>query len=139
MKLIMTVGLPRSGKSTWARKQGVPVVSLDAIRLSLHGLPHLESAEPKVIWLAKMMIASLFNAGHKKVILDATSVSNAVRKTWVKLYGKSNVQFKVFYTSPDVCIRRAYRTGKDYLIPVIHKMNLESDIDRYFPKKEKRG
>jgi len=36
--LILTVGLPRSGKSTWAAKKGFPIVSPDAIRLAMHGM-----------------------------------------------------------------------------------------------------
>src|SRR5690554_6874569 len=31
--LICTVGLPRSGKTTWARKQSYPIVNPDSIRL----------------------------------------------------------------------------------------------------------
>jgi predicted kinase len=34
-QLILTVGLPRSGKTTWAKQQGVPMVNRDAIRLAL--------------------------------------------------------------------------------------------------------
>ena len=36
-EIIVTVGLPRSGKTTWAREQGYPIVNPDSIRLSLHG------------------------------------------------------------------------------------------------------
>ena len=32
-KLIMTIGLPRSGKSTWARTQACPIVNQDSIKL----------------------------------------------------------------------------------------------------------
>ena len=35
--LIVMVGLPRSGKTTWARKQGYPIVNPDSIRLAFHG------------------------------------------------------------------------------------------------------
>ncbi|KKK82651.1 hypothetical protein LCGC14_2801230, partial [marine sediment metagenome] len=47
-KLILTVGLPRSGKSTWARKQGHPIVNPDSIRLALYGEPFIEEAEPMI-------------------------------------------------------------------------------------------
>jgi predicted kinase len=74
--LIMTVGLPRSGKSTWAIAQGHPVVCPDAIRLALHGQPFIATAEPVVWATAKLMVASLFEAGHGVVILDATNSRN---------------------------------------------------------------
>lgn len=43
-KLILTIGLPRSGKSTWAKQQGCPVVNPDSIRLALHGKAYIQEA-----------------------------------------------------------------------------------------------
>lgn len=78
--LLMTVGLPRSGKSTWARKQfGVPIVNPDSIRLAMHGHQFIKSAEPFVWATASTMVEALFLAGHPTVILDATNVTRATR------------------------------------------------------------
>ena len=66
--LFLTVGLPRSGKSTWALSQNLPVVSPDAIRLALHGLAFDAKRETEVWDIAMMMVRSLFLAGHKNVI-----------------------------------------------------------------------
>ncbi|GAF94425.1 unnamed protein product, partial [marine sediment metagenome] len=63
-KLILTVGLPRSGKTTWARKQGIPMVNPDSIRLALHGKAFIEEAEPMIWTIAKYMVRALFIAGH---------------------------------------------------------------------------
>ena len=72
--LILTVGLPRSGKSTWAMQQGYPVVNPDSIRLALHGHRFREESEEHVWAIAKTMVNSLFIAGHDKVIVDATNI-----------------------------------------------------------------
>lgn len=69
VRLLVTVGLPRSGKSTWAKQQGAPVVNPDAIRLALHGQAFLQEAEPLVWVMAKYMVEALFLAGHSTVIL----------------------------------------------------------------------
>lgn len=81
-KLKITVGLPQSGKSTWARQQGLPIVCPDAIRLSLHGQPFIQQAEPFVWAIAETMTRALFNAGHKEVVLDATNTTHAARRRW---------------------------------------------------------
>jgi predicted kinase len=70
--LIMTYGLPRSGKSTWARKQGVPVVEPDAIRLAKTGKRWHGPIEHEVWATARTMVRALFLAGHNVVILDST-------------------------------------------------------------------
>ena len=41
-QLILTVGLPRSGKTTWALAQGYPIVAPDAIRLAVTGQRYVE-------------------------------------------------------------------------------------------------
>ena len=50
--LICTMGLPRSGKSTWskkmAQKYGIPIVCPDSIRISLYARDFIVEAEPMV-------------------------------------------------------------------------------------------
>jgi predicted kinase len=119
--LTLTVGLPRSGKSTWAKNQRVPVVNPDSIRLAVHGQPYRQESEPLVWAMAHIMVESLFRAGHTQVILDATSVEKTRRKEW-----KSPLwvrKYQVFPTSANICKQRAAEGGRNYLIPVIDKMN----------------
>lgn len=80
--LILTVGLPRSGKSTWAKSQNVPIVCPDSIRLALHGLPFVSLAEPFVWAIAKVMVRALFISGHHTVILDACNTTQKRRDEW---------------------------------------------------------
>lgn len=118
--LILTVGLPRSGKSTWAKKQNVPIVNPDSIRYALHGERFLSDAEPMVWVIAKYMVKSLFLAGHDVVILDATNTTKARRDEWKS---KSWVrEFMVVGTTKEVCIERANSENDAYIIPIIEKM-----------------
>src|SRR5207302_1271835 len=80
--LICTVGLPRSGKSTWSQAQSYPIVSCDAIRLALHGQRFLAAAEPWVWTIAKTTVRALFFAGHKTVVLDSTNTTRKRRDEW---------------------------------------------------------
>jgi predicted kinase len=122
--LIVTVGLPRAGKSTWARafsrQHGIPVVSPDAIRLALHGQTYASEAEPFVAAIAKTMVRSLFLAGHSVVIVDATHMTRKRRDAWKS--PKWTTRFKVFATPKDECIRRAHRKNQAGLVPTIERM-----------------
>lgn len=80
--LHIMVGLPRSGKSTVAKAMGHPIVSPDAIRLALHGERFLQQAEPMVWTLSRLMVESLFKAGHTDVILDSCSHTKRQRERW---------------------------------------------------------
>lgn len=125
-KLILTVGLPRSGKSTWSLMQGLPVVNPDSIRLALHGTDYIKEAEPMVWVLAKYMVRSLFFAGHETVILDATNTSKERRDFWIS--SEWETELKIFKTKSDECIRRAKECGKENLVPVIISMENKSDF-----------
>ena len=121
--LYMTVGLPRSGKSTWSRKYNKsPIVNPDSIRLVINknGQRYVEENEPEVWRIAKIMVAALFKAGHKKVILDATNIKKKNRD-----FFKSNEYSRVFVqfnATKEECIHRAIYIGDLEIIPIIERM-----------------
>jgi predicted kinase len=132
--LIMMMGLPRSGKSTWAREQGYPIVDCDAIRLAKTGQRWWGPIEHEIWPFAKTMIRSLFLAGHKIVILDSTSL---IRNQRDRFINADDIQWdryvKIINTHVDICKQRALNTYPD-LVPVIdwfdaHKEDLHLDED----------
>jgi predicted kinase len=117
--LILTVGLPRSGKSSWARQQGFPVVNPDSIRLALHGQVYRQEAE-RFVWAhAHLMVESLFLAGHQVVILDATNIVRRLRTEWES--PRWRTLLRVFDTPAEECRRRASINRPD-LLPIIDRM-----------------
>lgn len=127
-KLILTVGLPRSGKSTWAKNSGYPIVNRDAIRLALHSQYYIQEAEDMVTAIETYMVKALFLAGHETVVIDATHIKEKYRKRWTEDNFYDKVEFQLFNTSKEVCIERAKKDGREYLIPVIERMDIEKDI-----------
>lgn len=125
--LIMTVGLPRSGKSTWSRKQGLPIVNPDSIRLALHGQTFIEEAESMVWNIAFYMVKALFLAGHDKVILDATNMTSHRREFWISHYWKRNYVY--FDTTKEECIKRAIADKREDLIKIIYEMYERRELD----------
>lgn len=121
--LIGTVGLPYSGKSTWASAQEVPIVCPDQIRLALHGQRFVASAEPLVWAIAHVMVDALFRAGHEVVILDATNVSEKRRNEWYS--DRWVTLWKVIDTDDTVCLGRAIQAGDEEIVPVIERMAFE--------------
>ena len=133
--LICTVGLPRSGKSTWARDRGIPIVNPDSIRLALHGQRYQVLAEDFVWAIAKVMVRALFTAGHSAVIVDATNTTRKRRDFWQDKGW--NTEFKRIGASECVntalsdfglCIERAKAEGDADILPVFKRM-----ADQYEP------
>jgi len=129
--LILTVGLPRSGKSTWSKKSGYPIVNPDSIRLALYNRPFIKECEPMVWTITRYMIKSLFIAGHEIVVLDATNLKKTDRIKWISKDWEC--QYQYFDTSAKVCIERALDGGKEYLIDVINRMDSQKDLSDILP------
>lgn len=120
-ELICMVGLPRSGKSTWAKQQPWPIVNPDSIRLAMHGQAFAPQAERLVWAAAHLMVGALFLAGHEKVILDATNITRKLRAEWFSR--KFRTTFKWISTHREVCIIRARDTN--FPVDVIERMHFQ--------------
>lgn len=132
--LIVTVGLPRSGKSTWSREYGklhsIPVISGDAIRLAIHGTAFQYDAEELMYTMGMYMIKTLFHTGYTCIISDDCHYSRKLRQTrestWYEPWATTplwKTRYKVFTTPAEECIRRAYATDKPYLVDVIKNIS----------------
>jgi len=128
-RLYVTVGLPYSGKSTWARSTGYPIVCPDSIRLSLHGSRFVWQAEPFVWSIAKVMVASLFESGHENVVLDGCFISKKRRAEWNPCNGPEaklvSTVFIPIETSLTTCLERAAGADDAPIVPVIERMSSE--------------
>jgi predicted kinase len=120
--LVATVGLPYSGKSTWARTQGYPIVCPDEIRTALHGHRFIHEAEPFVWAIATVMVRSLFGSGHRFVILDACNTTTKRREAWYSASNEWALRFKSFDADAATCLARAESAGDSEIQPIIENM-----------------
>lgn len=109
-RLFMMVGLPRSGKSSIARRLSkaydAPIVSPDEIRKAIHGEEYIQSAERLVWATVHIMIKALFLAGHDNVVLDACNNTYHRREE----FKNDELWTRIFYvvnTPMDICLQRA--------------------------------
>ena len=128
--LICMMGLPRSGKSTVARKLsrtwGAPIVNRDSVRLAMHGERYLKTAEPLVRVFAKLMVEALFTVGHQILIVDETNLKRSTRDYWRD--GEWDVKFLPVETSPAECLRRADAAKDGAIRPVIARMRDYTEV-----------
>ncbi|MBT2730358.1 ATP-binding protein [Bacillus sp. ISL-75] len=110
MKLGIMCGMPLSGKSTYGKilqSQGWVRVSLDDIRLTLHGQIYKAEAEPLVWESAELMVRSLLKSGHK-VIVDTTNRTRERRKRWIRVAKEFELTLEIFHVDTDfeICKER---------------------------------
>ncbi|MFJ8245576.1 AAA family ATPase [Peribacillus asahii] len=103
MKLGIMCGIPLSGKSTYAKvlqSQGWVRVSIDDLRLALHGQVYKAEAEPQVWAIAELMVRSLLKSGHK-VIVDTTNRTRERRRRWRRVAKEFGLTLEIYQVDTD--------------------------------------
>jgi predicted kinase len=114
-KLAIMCGLPRSGKTTLAKRlerEGWVRVCPDEIRLALHGQPFVKEAESSVWTLAWARARALLQDDHM-VLIDATNLTKKSRNSWRKLAKEFGLRLDIYLveTPFETCVERNTGTG----------------------------
>jgi predicted kinase len=110
-RLLITRGLPASGKTTFARKLQPRVVRVnrDDLRRMLHGERiYAQWSEGQVTHAQRAMVEALLRA-HADVIVDDTNLRNKTVREWAEMAARLGATFEVhdFTDVPlEECIRR---------------------------------
>jgi len=96
--LAIMCGLPKSGKTTYARglqEAGWVRVCPDDVRRALHGRAHNPPAEPLVWANAELAVRALLLGGHS-VVVDATNTTRRRRAPWGAIARDHGVPIEAF-------------------------------------------
>lgn len=121
----MMVGIPGSGKSTYAKElsqtHGYEIVSTDMIRM-LHS-----DWEESMIWPEVYRLTAEYLKGGCDIIFDATNITPKVRNRFKDEVSKHFNKFEVvayyFDTSPKICAKRVEKRNK-----LVNKLYLPVEV-----------
>lgn len=116
-KLIVLVGLPGSGKSTWAERQGVGVLSSDAVRTLLTGDAGNQTVNRLVFPTLHYLLAMRMKAGAKATILDATSLTAKERKAWIRTAEELGCDVEAVFFDTPLAVCKARNAARSRVVP----------------------
>lgn len=125
-RLAIMVGLPRSGKSTYAKalqEAGWTRITPDEFRLALHGQPYYPPAEPLVWAAVELAVRALLRGGHA-VVVDATNTTRRRRAGWLKIAEDLGLALEAFVldTTLDTCHERNLQSRRVIPPEVLDRM-----------------
>jgi len=107
-KLILLVGLPGSGKSTWAARKKLPVLSSDELRRILADDPTDQSIHKRVFSVLRLLIKHRLELKRPVTCIDATNLTPKERRPYLALARRHDAIIEaVFFNTPIAeCQRR---------------------------------
>jgi predicted kinase len=123
-QIILLVGLPGSGKSTYLRRKGIQPLSTDTLRLWLLDDETDQSQQARVFGLLRLLLRIRLQLGRPRNYIDATNLTRRERhpyKLLAKEYGYD--LSAIFFDVPlEVCQRRNRRRKRSVPDDVMEKM-----------------
>ena len=122
--VVLSIGLPGSGKSTWFKRHNILPLSSDMVRILLFDDVTEQRYQDLVFSTLRSMLRARLLAKRPWNYVDATNLSPHERRSWVKLahdfgYEAHAVFFDV---PPDVCIERNRRRERNVPEDVMLRM-----------------
>jgi len=115
--VVLAIGLPGSGKSSWFKRHNVVPLSTDMVRSLLFDDVREQRFQDLVFSNLRSMLKARLIAKRPMNYVDATNLTPQERQHWIKLAKDHNYEVHaVFFDVPlDVCIERHHR--RDRVVP----------------------
>jgi predicted kinase len=122
--VVLAVGLPGSGKTTWFKRHNISPLSSDVLRSLLFDDPAEQRFQDLVFSNLRSMLKARLIARRPMNYVDATNLTPQERQNWIKLAKDFGYEVHaVFFDVPlEVCIERHQR--RDRVVPedIMRKM-----------------
>ncbi|MGP8245018.1 MAG: AAA family ATPase [Bryobacteraceae bacterium] len=136
MRIIVLIGLPGSGKSTYLKKLGTAGLASDRIRLWLADDETDQSVQRRIFQTLRYLLRQRLAIGRPVTYIDATNLTPRERRPYLEIARKRGCTAEaIFFDVPlEVCRKRNRRRSRVVPDDVLRRMS-----ERLTPPTEAEG
>jgi predicted kinase len=117
MRIIVLIGLPGSGKSTWLERQGAGGLSSDAIRKLLTDDEDNQTANARVFETLRYLLRQRLSIGRPVTYVDATNLTRAERAPYIRMGEEYGCEVEAVFFDTPLAICRERNASRQRVVP----------------------
>ena len=116
-KIVIAVGLPGSGKSTYFAQLGVHAISSDAIRLQLVDDENNQSVHRQVFTTVRFLLRQRLALRRPVTYVDATNLTAKERRPYLRIAREYGCEIEALYFDVPLEICKARNAARGRVVP----------------------